>query len=248
MLDQHIDLGVAVLTMNRPAQRNAMSFDLVTAMIEACERAGQDTAVGAILITGAAPGFCAGSDLAGLSQMDSAGRRQFEAESGRLARMLAELSKPVLATVKNFAIGGGLTLATSCDIVITDRAARWSLPEVPIGLFPAWGLQSVVSRAGLTAARRLAWGVDTLNGEEAVRLGLADHLAEHDAFTEGLEIARKLAALPRAQSAAVKTYFLANTTGEAADWLANRLFTTLSETDTALATFEKFSKRPPPER
>ena len=243
MIEQQLDGGVAILTLNRPKQRNAMSAELVAALLNAAERAGQDAAVGAIMLTGAGNGFCAGSDLAGLAGMDAAGRRQFEADSGRAARALAELPKPVLAAVKGFAIGGGFTLATACDVVVTEPGAKWSLPEVPIGLFPAWGLGSVSARVGPVIAKRLCWGVETLTGVEAQRIGLADHLAETDVLAESLARAKTLAALPRAQSAAVKTYFLSNPGGEAADWLANRLFGEAASSREADATFTKFGSR-----
>ena len=242
MIEQRVEDGVAILTMNRPKQRNAMSAALVAALIEATEKARQDTRIRAILLHGAGTGFCAGSDLAGLAAMDAAGRAQFEAESGRAARLLGQISKPVLAAVKGFAIGGGLTLATSCDIVVTEPGAKWSLPEVPIGLFPAWGLQSVLARVGVASARRLSFGIDTLSGTEAQRLGLADHLAESDVFAETLARAKQLAGMPATAVAGVKSYFTLNPAGEAADALANRLFGDAATTPEAATTFEKFTR------
>jgi enoyl-CoA hydratase/carnithine racemase len=175
--------------------------------------------------------------------MSAAERSAFEAESGRLARLLGSLSKPVVAAVKGFAIGGGLTLATACDMVVTEAGARWSLPETPIGLFPAWGLASVVERVGKSAARRLAFGIDTLTGVEAHRIGLADHLAETEVLDAGLEIARKLAALPPVSAACVKDYFFADARGEEADKLANRLFMRTTTTTAAEASFRKFAAK-----
>ena len=157
-------------------------------------------------------------------------------------RLFGELPVPVIAAVHGFAIGGGLTLATSCDVVVTHVTARWSLPEVPIGLFPAWGLQSVTARVGVPAARRLAWGAETLTGAQAVQLGLADHLA--DAVAEdALARARALSVLPRAQLAAVKSYFLANPHAEAADALANQQFMQMCETPEAERTLNSFARR-----
>lgn len=244
MLMQRLDEGVAILTMNRPEQRNALSTGLVAALIEATENAGQDKAVRVILLNGAGNGFCAGSDLAELATMNAAGRQVFEADSGRAARMLGHLSKPVLAAVHGFAVGGGLTLATSCDIVVTGPNAKWSLPEVPIGLFPAWGLASVATRVGSSLAKRLAWGIETLTGTEAQRIGLADHLAETDVFAETLSRAKQLAALATGPAAAVKTYFLLGAAGEAADIRANRLFCDAAAAPEAAATFKKFARQP----
>ncbi len=131
----------AVLTLNRPAQRNAMSSELVEALIADVARLDADLDVR--VLTGAGRGFCAGSDLAQLGDMSAEARLHFEAASGRLARMFAQLSKPVLAAVHGFAIGGGLTLAAACDVVVADAASKWSLLEAPIGLFPTWGLSAV---------------------------------------------------------------------------------------------------------
>ena len=232
-----------VLTLDRPAQRNAMSAALVDALIEAVDSAGRDDAVGAILLTGAGRGFCAGSDLAGLAAMNADEKAGFEAASGEVARMLGLCPKPAVAAAHGFAIGGGLTLATSCDIVVTEPDARWSLPEVPIGLFPAWGLGSVIARVGAPTARRLSWGIDTLDGREAVRIGLADILVEGDVGAKALEVAKQLAALPRRQSVAVKRYFADHVPDAASDERANRLFMDATRTPEAIESFEKFAKR-----
>jgi len=243
MIDITENDGVALVTMNRPAQRNAMSAELVEVLIAASLRLDAAASVRAVVLAGAGPGFCAGSDLAGLARMNAAQRGAFEAESGRLARLLGALSKPVVAAAKGFAIGGGLTLAAACDIVVTEAAARWSLPEAPIGLFPAWGLASVVERVGKPAARRLSFGIDTLTGVEACQIGLADVLAQGEVLDASLDIAAKLAALPPVSAACVKDYFFANLGGEAADDLANRLFMHTTQTEAAEASFRKFAAK-----
>ena len=219
-----------------------MSAALVAQTLAALETLEADARVGVVLMAGAEPGFCAGSDLAELGRSDPAGRRRFEADSGLLARRLTRFPKPVVAAVKGFAIGGGLTLAAACDVVVTEAASRWSLPEVPIGLFPAWGLEAVVGRIGRPAARRLSWGVDTLTGAEAVRLGLADQLAE-DVTQEALELAQRLAALPRDQARVVKTYFAEDLFAARGDRRANQLFMRMGETAAAQTTFRKFASK-----
>jgi enoyl-CoA hydratase/carnithine racemase len=243
MIQVSEDGGVAKLTMDRPAQRNAMSSELVAGLIAAALELDVSETVRAIVLTGAGNGFCAGSDLAGLAGMSADERSDFEAESGKLARLLGSLSKPVVAAVKGFAIGGGLTLATACDVVVTEPAARWSLPETPIGLFPAWGLAPVVERVGKVRARRLAYGIDTLTGVEAHRIGLADDLAEGDVLEAALEIARRLAVLPPVSAGCVKDYFFGDARGEEADKLANRLFMRTTMTEAAEASFRKFGAK-----
>lgn len=234
--------AVALLTMNRPEQRNAMSAELVHQLMAELLELDHAAGIGAVVLAGAGKGFCAGSDIGRLAAMTSAGRAAFEADSGRLARLVTRLSKPVVAAVHGFAIGGGLTLATSCDIVVTDANSKWSLPEVSIGLFPAWGIASVTARAGLPFSKRLCWGLDTLSGAEAVARGLADVLAA-DPLAEALSLAERLCALPRAQAEGVKRYFAGPGSGEAADDSANALFMEATRTPEAEASFIKYGRR-----
>jgi len=236
--------GVALLTLDRPQRRNAMSRALVDELIVGLSRLNSDPTVRAIVLTGREAGFCAGSDLVELASATHEDRISFEAASGRAARMLGQISKPTIAAVHGFAIGGGLTLAASCDLVVAEPAAKWSLPETAIGLFPAWGLNAVEARIGRPATRRLCWGVNTLGGEEAYRLGLVDILAPPTQATDAaMSFARQLAALPADQCAAVKEYFSVDASGEAADVLANRLFARVSSSGAAEASFARFRAR-----
>lgn len=233
---------VRLLTLNRPDSRNAMSRQLVDQCIDWLSRIAGDEGVGAIVLQGAGRGFCAGSDLAGLAALDNARRCAFEADSAVLARMMTAHPKPMVAAVHGFAIGGGLTLAAACDVVVTAAKAKWSLPEVPIGLFPAWGLEPVELRVGRVRARRLSWGIDTLDGAGAAAIGLADAVAD-DPLAEAVAIAGRLAALPARQAVAVKRYFAQARSGEAADAKANALFMAATTTPEAKAAFEKYGAR-----
>jgi enoyl-CoA hydratase/carnithine racemase len=236
------DARVRLWTLDRPDSRNAMSRGLVDQCLDWLDRAAGDADIGAIVLCGAGRGFCAGSDLGGLAAMDAAGRSAFEADSGRLARAMIAHPRPIVAAVHGFAIGGGLTLAAACDMVVCAADAKWGLPEVPIGLFPAWGLEAVTLRVGRAAARRLSFGIDTLDGRQAAAIGLADAVAE-DPLAEAIAIARRLAALPAMQAAAVKRYFAQARTGEAADDEANALFMAACATPEAAASFETYGRK-----
>jgi len=237
-----MDARVRLLTLDRPDSRNAMSRALVDQCLDWLDRAAADEGIGAIVIRGAGRGFCAGSDLAGLAAMDDAARSAFEADSGRLARAMIAHPKPIVAAVHGFAIGGGLTLAAACDVVVSSADAKWGLPEVPIGLFPAWGLEAVTLRVGRVAARRLNFGIDMLDGTRAAAIGLADAVAD-DPLAEAIAVARRLATLPARQSAAVKRYFAEDRTGEAADAEANALFMTACATPEAAASFDTYGRK-----
>ncbi|HDR9872846.1 TPA: enoyl-CoA hydratase/isomerase family protein [Burkholderia cenocepacia] len=228
--------GVATVTMTRPDQRNAMSPRSVEAMATILDELSCDGRVRCLILTGSGRGFCSGSDLKALAEMSEQARSAFERDCGRLSRAIARLPIPVIAAVHGFAIGGGLTLATSCDLVITTPSAKWALPEVPIGLFPAWGLRTVERRCGVVVARRLAWGVETIAGKDVVELGLADYLAEAP-LESAIELGSKLADLPRLQASYVKEYFSLNPDGELADELANQLFMRAADLPEAQVTF-----------
>lgn len=238
-LTTRIDGEIARVTLDRPEQRNAMSARLVDELEAHLLSLQEDSGIGAVLIDGAGRGFCAGSDLAGLAAMDKAGREAFEAASGQLARAIWTLDLPVIAAVHGFAIGGGLTLATSCDLAITTPTAKWSLPEVPIGLFPAWGMESVVLRTGTAMARRLAFGLDTLDGQGAAACGLADEVAE-DALARAMELATQLAAMPRDSVRATKQWFATRGPGLAGDEDAKDLFSRCADSTEAVQLFAKF--------
>lgn len=231
-----VEAGVVTMTMDRPQQRNAMSPQSVERMIDLFDRLGASVDCHCIVLAGVGRGFCAGSDLKALSRMDDRERSRFEADCGRLSRLIGQLPRPVVAAVHGFAIGGGLTLAAACDIVVTDPKARWSLPEVAIGLFPAWGLHSVLRRCGETRSRRLSWGIDVVDGARAVQMGLADELAE-EPLQAALALGRKLAKLPRDQAGYVKEYFSLALSPEQGDQFANHLFMRATGSPEASVTF-----------
>jgi enoyl-CoA hydratase/carnithine racemase len=219
-----------------------MTRELVDQCLDWLDRAAEDDSIGAVVLRGAGRGFCAGSDLVGLAALDDAGRSTFEAASAQLARAMMAHPRPIVAAVHGFAIGGGLTLAAACDVVITTPQAKWSLPEVPIGLFPAWGLEAVTLRVGRVRARRLSWGIDTLDGAGAAAIGLADTVAD-DPLVDAVATARRLAALPAQQSAAVKRYFAQTRSGVAADAKANALFMAACATPVARVNLEKYRRK-----
>lgn len=235
--------AVAVLTMERPRRRNALGDDLVAELHRRLVELDQDEGVGATVLTGSAPGFCAGSDLKELGAMTLDQMILHEARTAAFCRELALLRKPVLAAVEGFALGGGFVLAASCDVVVSARSTRWNLPEVEIGWIPPWGLEALVNRVGPSRARQLTWGGRPLDGAQAYRLGIADHLAEDGgALGLALEVAATLAALPAEAVAATKLYFAScgARNGEGGDRLAAQLFRENCGHPTARATLSKF--------
>lgn len=244
MLDAAVANRVATLTINRPMRRNALGTDLVEVLEENFHRLGCDPDVGAIILTGAPPSFCAGSDLKELGAMDIGEMVRHEAHTARMARAIGMLDLPVLAAVEGHALGGGFILAMSCDLIVTAETAKWSLPEVPNGWLPPWGLKALASRVGVTTARRLVWGYEILDGATARNLGVADYLApEGEALVKAQEIAARLAALPRVAVKSTKRYFQAEVLGAAEVWdfQAGEVFAENCGHEAAAATLRKFA-------
>jgi enoyl-CoA hydratase/carnithine racemase len=237
---------VSILRIERAARRNALGDALVAQLRHVLQANDEDATVGASVITGVAPGFCAGSDLKELGAMSLDEMVEHEARTAHFCRGIAQLHKPVLAAVEGFALGGGFVFAASCDVVVTSRSARWHLPEVQIGWIPPWGLETLTNRVGVARARQLTWGGQPLQGEDAFRLGVADHLVEDgQALARAIAIGADLARLPREAVGSTKLYFatMAARDGEGGDRLASHLFREDCRNPVARATLKKFGVR-----
>jgi len=242
LLTKH-DGHIVILTIDRPQRRNALGTELVQSLRAALNKFDADPEVHAIVLTGSSPGFCAGSDLKELAQMNLAQMCEHEAITAALARAIPMLSKPVVCAVSGFCLGGGFALAAACDLVVTTEACRWHMPEVQIGWIPPWGLQFLLGRCTPATARRLAWGVEQINGAHAHRVGLADYVTtEDDALPMAMTIAHTLAKLPAPAVAATKRYFrdCFAVDGEIRDAEANLLFAENCSHPVAKATLAKF--------
>lgn len=244
MIEKTNSGAVTCLTLSRPSRRNALGTETVRGLRDALLRADADDEVRSIVLTGAPPAFCAGSDLKELGGMTIAEMCVHEAETAEVGRLIAGLSKPVIAAVEGYALGGGFILAISCDVVVTAADARWHLPEVANGWLPPWGLQTLAARVGVVRARQLTWGAEAFDGADALRLGVADLIADPgQSKARALDLAAKLAALPPKAVAGTKQFFelLSVGDGERLDRLASRLFADHCDSDPARAVLSKFA-------
>lgn len=244
MIDTNIQGRVALLTMSRPERRNALGTDSMCALAAALTEADRDEAVGAIVLTGAPPAFCAGSDLKELGGLPIPAMCDHEAETAAVARRIAHLGKPVIAAVEGYALGGGFILAVSCDVVVTASDARWNLPEVKIGWLPPWGLGALIARVGPVKARLLTWGAEPVDGAEALRLGIADIATEPGgALPRAMALAGALAALPGEAVRSTKRFYepFIATDAERLDAVASRAFAADCAAPAAKATLDRFT-------
>lgn len=173
LLHVEVSAGVGLLRLDDPRRRNALSLPMVDEMVAAVAGLEADPAVGALVLTGAPPAFCAGADLSDLgASRDSreAGlRRIYE---GFLA--VARSSLPTIAAVNGAAVGAGMNLALGCDVRLVGRSARFDTRFLQLGLHPGGGHTWMLQRiAGPQAALATLLFGEVLDGEAAARVGLA---------------------------------------------------------------------------
>ncbi len=184
---------VAVLTLSHPERRNALNIELSGKLVDAVRAAVADDGVGAIVITGEDPAFCAGGDLAELARADPATLHTVYA--GFLA--IAQCPLPTIAAVNGAAVGAGLNLALACDLRLAGPRAKFDARFLSLGLHPGGGYTWMLQRLlGPQAAAALTLFGDVLDAAEAARIGLVHKVAE-DVLPAAVELAGRAAAAPR---------------------------------------------------
>lgn len=197
---------VAVLTLNRPETRNALSGeDMFSAFETLFARLNDDATVRAAVLTGAGSAFCSGGNIAEMRSRSGmfAGSaaeitERYRQGIQRIPRAFQALQVPIIAAVNGAAIGAGCDLASMCDIRLASRQARFAESFVKVGIVPGdggcWLLPRIV---GASRAAELALTGDTIDAEEAVRIGLVSRVVEPEALMdEALSLARRIAANP----------------------------------------------------
>jgi enoyl-CoA hydratase/carnithine racemase len=203
-IEEHGD--VAVVTLERPDKRNALSIDLRVELADAFEGLAADDSVGCVMLTGAGPAFCAGMDVTQFGG-DLAHRRRLVETSTGAFRAVGRCPKPVVAAVNGPALAGGFALALLCDIRIASETATFGYPELPIGIPPSYA----AARAALSpaTARELCLTGRVIDAEEALRLGAVSEVCpEGEVRERALELAKEIAQMPRAAQIETKRRIL----------------------------------------
>jgi len=167
--------AIRVLTLNRPATRNAIDLELRVVLAEALEAAMADEAVRAVVLTGAAGTFCSGGDISTMRRQAADGTRARLQAAQRVIRAIWNGPKPVLAAVEGHAAGAGASLALACDRVVAAVDATFVMSFTRVGIAGDMGIfASLPARAGIGAARQLMMLPRGVTGQEALDLGLAE--------------------------------------------------------------------------
>ncbi|HVW07045.1 MAG TPA: enoyl-CoA hydratase/isomerase family protein [Bryobacteraceae bacterium] len=177
------------VTLNRPEKRNALNMAVCRELLAAFDRAEADAKVGAILLCGNGPAFCAGMDLA---EVLAADQKELMALHDRLFTVIDRARKPIVAAVQGPALAAGMGVAANAHIVIAGNDARFALTEIRIGLWPAVIFRAVERAIGERRTTELSITGRMMDAEEAFRAGLAAEIAE-DPKSRALQIASHLA-------------------------------------------------------
>jgi enoyl-CoA hydratase len=187
--------GVATLTLNNPDERNTMTAPMVAEIVAAMDRIEGDSAVGALVVTGTAPAFCAGANLGNLAEADGESLGVIYEGFLRIARS----PLPTIAAVNGAAVGAGMNLALGCDVRIAAKRAKFDTRFLQLGIHPGgghtWMLRRIVGPQVTAAA--VLFG-EVLDGAEAQRVGLAYRCVEDaDLLAVTHEMAARAASAPR---------------------------------------------------
>lgn len=181
--------GVATLLLNRPEKLNALDERMHEGLLRALSTVERDPSVRVVVITGAGRGFCAGGDIQTMVELknnhQSAEFRQYLEAGRELALKIRRLPKPVVASVNGAAAGAGMNLALACDLRISSDQASFIQAFVRIGLHPDWGGTFFLPRLiGPGRALEMFFLGESVNAEEAHRLGVVNFLVPHDQLGE----------------------------------------------------------------
>lgn len=203
------DGAVRVITLDRPAVKNAIDFVLRAELTDVIEAAMADDAVRSVVLTGAGGAFCSGGDISTMKRQAAGPTRERVSAAARVTRAIWDGDKPVVAAVEGPAIGAGLALALACDRVVAGRGAVFGASFTAIGLAGDMGIfASLPARVGPSIAKQLMLLPRRLPAEEALRLGLVDALTETgEALDAAMTDARTLAAGPPLALTAIKRTF-----------------------------------------
>lgn len=202
---------LAIITLNRPEKRNAISPEMISDLMNALDQAERSPAR-VVILTGAGKAFCAGMDLEALRNLASQTQEQHVADAERMGQMFYRVytfPKPLIAAVNGPAIAGGTGLATLADFTLAAPAAQFGYTEARIGFLPAVVSVFLLRQVGEKIARELLLTGKIFGAEEARRLGLVTDIVAADKLLDrARELGRELAALSPTSLALTKRLIL----------------------------------------
>jgi len=191
--------NIVWIVLNRPHRLNAFNDILVEELSEALDTVENDPSVRCVIITGEGDrAFSAGADITAFPKVTPVKAQEFSRRGQRVFSKIEEMSKPVIAAINGYALGGGLELALACDFRIASEHAELGTPEINLGIIPGWGgTQRLVRTVGLRNARRIVMFGERIKADEALKIGLVDKVVPFEKLREEAKaLAKRLAEGP----------------------------------------------------
>jgi enoyl-CoA hydratase/carnithine racemase len=199
--------GISWIILNRPKKLNAINIIMLEELSEAIDYLEQENEVRCIIIKGQGDkAFSSGADLKELRILTKKTAIEFSIKGKKVFSKLEEISKPVIAAINGYAIGGGLELALACDFRLAADTAQLGFPEINLGFIPAWGgTQRLPFIVGKPKAKRLIMFGNLITAQEASNIGLVDEIMSlNNLEAEAEKLAQRLALQSRVELGAVK--------------------------------------------
>lgn len=207
-LETSVEDTIGRITLNRPQRLNALSLQLLNELAQAAEWFNQQQAVRAVIVTGNGRAFSAGADLEGFPQPGEAGARN-AADAGRvMADAIEAMNAITIAGVHGWCVGGGLVVAAACDLRIAADDARFSIPEVDLGIPLAWGgIPRLVREIGPALTKELVITCREFSATEAANAGFLNRVVSASELNKTVEdLAVTVASKPRGPALATKRH------------------------------------------
>jgi len=240
--------NIGIVQLNRPKVLNVLSFGLMKELVGALEELDKDHSINVIILTGSDRAFAAGADLAEMSQHTSTDlmlSRRFE-----LWDRIRRVSKPIVAAVSGYCLGGGNELAMNCDLIIAAETATFGQPEVNVGIMPgAGGTQRLTRAVGKYKAMEMILTGKSISADEALRVGLVNRIVPvASLLEEAKRIATEIASKPPLAIRAAKQAVLRaqDTTIEVGIELERKAFYTLFATEDGKEGMKAFLEKRKP--
>jgi len=189
--------GICTVTINRPDKLNAMNIEAAKELITVFNKLDKDDDLKVIILTGEGDkAFSAGADIEYMSKITPNESEEYAKLGQLLTSTVENVSKPTIAAVNGFALGGGCELAMSCDIRIAADTAKMGQPEVTIGIPPGWGgTQRLMRIVGIAKAKELVYTGKMIKAQEAKDIGLVNQVVElQSLMDEAMKMAKTISA------------------------------------------------------
>lgn len=186
---------VGLITINRPEVLNALNVQALRELDTILDRVESDEDIYVLILTGAGRAFVAGADISEMVNFTAADAKMFSRRGNNVLLRMTRFPRPIIAAVNGYALGGGCELAMSCDIRIGSEHAKFGMPEVGLGITPGFGgTQRLARIVGMSTATELVLTGRTIDAQEALNIGLINHLYPADEMLDrAFELAQVIA-------------------------------------------------------